>query len=375
MKKILVFSVMAALFAPLAHGAGFGLNAGSARGDALGGAMVGRADDAAAIYYNPAGIVQLPGDQLMAGVSLVTSKTDVRAGGVTTSSDAGWQYPPHTYYTHQVNDQLWLGAGLFSRFGLDTEFPSDWPGRGNGYLAQVQSYTFNPDVALKLNEQLAIAVGVNATWFDLKMQNAAQEIKGDAIGYGFNVGARYTPSEWLALGAAYQSKVTENVDGSDTSGSLELPQEFSFGIAVKPAPQWSVEVGAVYTGWQSYDKLDVDFKNGSKSVISKDWNNAMRYQAGVEYAATKAWMLRAGYAYDETPIPLQTAAYDVPENDRHEFSLGAGYRWSRWVLDLSYTYMMILDRYIPARPADGVLESNFTKGSGQMIGLSLSTKI
>jgi long-chain fatty acid transport protein len=375
MKKLMSLLAIMALVAPLARGAGFGLNEGSARGDALGGALVGRADDASAIYYNPAGIVQLPGDQFMAGVTLITSKTDVRAGGVTTSSEQGWQYPPHAYYTHQINDQLWLGAGVFSRFGLNTEFPENWPGRDNSYLAKVQSLTFNPDVALKINEQFSVAVGVNATWFDLTQQNAAQEIKGDAIGYGFNVGARYAPSDWLALGATYQSKVTENVEGSDLSSSLELPQEFSFGIAVKPAQKWSVEVGAVYTGWQSFDKLDVDFKNGTKSVIAKDWNNVMRYQAGVEYTATKALMLRAGYAYDETPIPLQTAGYDVPENDRHLFSLGAGYRWSRWVLDLSYTYIMILDRFVPAIPEAGVLESNFTKGSAQMIGLSLSTKI
>jgi len=45
------------------------------------------------------------------------------------------------------------------------------------------------------------------------------------------------------------------------------------------------------------------------------------------------------------------------------------------VLDLSYTYIMILDRFVPALPEQGVLESNFTKGSAQMIGLSLSTKI
>jgi len=265
----------------------------------------------------------LPGDQFMAGVTLITSKTDVRTltpqGQVTTSSDQGWMYPPHAYYTHQVNDQLWLGAGLFSRFGLNTEFPENWPGRDNSFVSKVQSLTFNPDVALKINEQFSVAAGVNATWFDLTQQNAAHEIKGDAIGYGFNVGARYAPSDWLAFGATYQSKVTENIEGSDTSGSLELPQEFSFGVAFRPAQKWSVEVGAIYTGWQSYDKLDVDLKNGAKSVTAKHWNNVMRYQAGVEYAATKALMVRAGYAYDESPIPLQTAGYDVPENDRHMF--------------------------------------------------------
>ena len=398
-----VIAVLAvAVGGPVAQGAGFGLYEGSARGDALGGTLVGRADDPSALYYNPAGIVQLPGDQLMAGVTLISPATDVTTltpqGQVTTRSERNWWYPPHAYYTHELNDKVWLGAGLFSRFGLGTEFPEDWPGRYNSYYARIQSLTFNPDVAVKITDKFSLAAGVNATWFDIKLdrkvlvpqtgQDANFELKGDAIGYGFNLGARYEVNDWLALGASYQSKVTENIDGtatagagsSDASSSIELPQEFSFGITLKPAQQWSVEVGATYTGWKSYDKLDVDIKNPallgtSKLVSAKNWNDAMRYQAGVEYAATKALTLRAGYVYDEEPIPLQTADYIVPANDRHLFSLGAGYRWSRWVLDLSYTYLLILDRQVPARTADGVFESDYTHGNAHMIGLSLSTKI
>ena len=41
---------------------------GSARGNALGDAVVGRADDPSAIFYDPAGITQLPGIQVMGGV-------------------------------------------------------------------------------------------------------------------------------------------------------------------------------------------------------------------------------------------------------------------------------------------------------------------
>ena len=49
---------------------------------------------------------------------------------------------------------MWAGVGLFSRFGLGTEFPSDWPGRYNSYDAEIQTLTFNPDIALKLNDKI-----------------------------------------------------------------------------------------------------------------------------------------------------------------------------------------------------------------------------
>lgn len=49
------------------YGAGFALYEGSARGNALGGALTGSADDPSALFYNPAGITQLEGVQVMGG--------------------------------------------------------------------------------------------------------------------------------------------------------------------------------------------------------------------------------------------------------------------------------------------------------------------
>ncbi|MDY6952264.1 MAG: transporter, partial [Thermodesulfobacteriota bacterium] len=54
------FAVVGLLVAAsMAQGAGFALYEGSARGNALGGTLVGRADDPSAIFFNPAGITQL----------------------------------------------------------------------------------------------------------------------------------------------------------------------------------------------------------------------------------------------------------------------------------------------------------------------------
>jgi long-chain fatty acid transport protein len=400
MKKMIGcgFAVMAAVtvLAPLAQGAGFGIYEGSARGDALGGTLVGRADDPSAIYYNPAGIVQLPGDQLMAGVTLISPMTDVTIGGQKTSTVRDWWYPPHAYYTHDFNDTVWAGLGVYSRFGLGTEFPQDWPGRYNSYYASIQSVTINPNVAFKVGDKLSLAAGFDATYLDIDLKrmllfngmDVPMELKGDAWGYGFNLGARYEITDAIALGFSYVSKVRENIDGTVTAGpgstgangQIQLPQEASVALTLKPMDKLSVEFGVTMTGWKSYDSFDVKFDNPAvlgtaESNTPKNWSNAFRYQAGVEYQATKALVLRCGYVYDEEPIPQQTADYLVPTNDRHLFSAGFGYRWNSWVLDLSYTYLLILDRHIPARPADGVLDSEFTGGNAQMIGISLSTKL
>ena len=387
---------------PAAQGAGFGLYEGSARGDALGGTLVGRADDPSAIYYNPAGIVQLPGDQLMAGATLISPMADVIAqtpqGAVRTSSDRNWFYVPHAYYTHDINDTVWAGLGFYSRFGLGTEFPQNWPGRYNSFDATAQSFTVNPDIAVKLGDQFSVAAGFDVVYFDLDMKRMVPNplggpdlglhLKMDDVGYGYNLALHYTPADWMAVGLSYVSRVTENMSGTatvdgvgstDATGTVRLPQELSFGVALKPDEKWSVELGAVYTGWQSYDDLAVDFKNpallGPSSSTAEHWQSAMRYQAGVEYAATKALTLRASYVYDEQPIPRETADYTVPGGDRQLFGVGLGYRWSRWVFDLSYNYILIMNRTIPGNLAEGVYPSTFSAGSAQMIGLSVSTKL
>ena len=88
-------------------------------------------------------------------------------------------------------------------------------------------------------------------------------------GYGFNVGARYEVTDAIALGFSYVSKVRENIDGTATagpgstgaSGQIQLPQEGSVGLMIKPMDKLSVELGVTVTGWKSYDELAVTFAN------------------------------------------------------------------------------------------------------------------
>ena len=381
-------------------GAGFGLYEGSARGNALGGTLVGRADDPSALYYNPAGITQLEGINVMVGATAIKPSTDVKtttaAGSVTTESEDNVWVPPHLYGTYQVNDSVWAGIGVFSRFGLGTEFPENWPGRYNSYNAEIQTMTLNPDVAFKVNDKLSLAAGVSATYFDLELdrkiphdgQDLDMALTGDSIGYGFNVAMRYAILDWLAFGAAYQSEVEEEVEGdadigvakTDADGDITLPDFVFLGLAAQATEKMSVEVGAIRTGWSSYDELVIDFANPavlgtSQSVTPKCWDDVWRYQAGVEYMLTEQFALRLGYVYDTSPIDDATVDYLVPANDRQLYSIGCGYAVNDWNIDVAYTFLDIQDRTVTARPEDGVPPSEFKDGDAHMLALSVSKKI
>lgn len=386
-------------------GAGFALYEGSARGNALGGALTGSADDPSALFYNPAGITQLEGVQVMGGATFIMPSTKVTtttaAGSVTTETEDNTWIPPHLYATWGMNERVWLGFGMYSRFGLGTEFDENWPGRYNSYKAVIQSLSFNPNLALKVNDQVSVAAGVSAMWIDLDLRRKLPnplvvggpdldfKLCGDSIGYGFNVAGRWEPLEWLSFGAAYQGEVDQDIEGDatvsgrsgDASGDVALPAMVFLGTAVKPMDKVTVSLDAVYTGWSSYDEFALSLDptllgpDKAEQVSLKDWDDVWRYALGVEYALNEAWTLRAGYTFDEEPGPDETADYLIPANDRNLYSLGAGYHWKEWTFDLSYTYLDIEDRTIAARPEQGILPSEFKCGDAHLIGFSVSRGI
>jgi len=415
---LLMVIVSVVISAELSSASGFALYEASARGNALAGALVARADDPSARFFNPAGITQLPGLQVMGGATFIMPTMDVTTyspRAVTTSTSTNTWIPPHLYATYQATDKVWLGLGVFSPFGLGTEFPENWPGRYNSYKAIIQTIDINPNIAFKVNDKFSFALGRDLVWLDLDLKRkipsalftGGQDVgdidgslQGSSMGVGLNVALHGRPCDWLRLGLSYRSQTTVSVTGDATfvrpsafssspilstlfnntsgTGSITLPDELYLGAAFYPIKDFSVEVGAIWTHWATFNALTVSddrapYPGGSSTTDVKDWKNVWRPFIGFEYKATNWLDLRAGYAFDQEAINNQYADYLVPANNRHLFSVGPGFHWQNWSLDLSYTYLLITDR--ENVPAHGfVLPSSFTNGYANMVGVSVGYK-
>lgn len=390
--------------------AGFAIYEWSARDFALGGATVGRADDPAALASNPAGITQLDGIQVMAGVMPIKPLMTVVADGVSTDSDDdALFFPPHFYATWKVNDRYSIGLATFSRFGLGTKFDENWKGRYNSYEAVLESMSINPNVAVKVTDKLSAAFGVEAMYLNINLKkkiplgsvDGDSNLEADGFGYGFNMALHYQPCDYAKLGLTYRSPVTMKVTGdadfsniptgvpyfSDTSakGVVTLPDSFSFGLAVYPMDKLSVEVGTTYTLWSKYDELTIDFgdpilPSATPDQLSspKNWNDVWRFNVGVEYAALDWLDLRLGYVFDQSPVPDGTIDYLLPDSDRHLFSGGLGFHKDNWALDMSYSYLMFEDRDIEGRKdslgRDEVFDGKVKDAHAHIAGLSFTYK-
>lgn len=148
-----------------AQAEGFALTQWGAKGLALAGGMVGRADDPSAIAYNAAGITLLPGTHVMGGwganVLDGTVALNMTNGTHTsTAIESDISSVPYAYLSRQLNDRFWLGLGLFSRFGLDHKFPDDWHARYELTNIEFQTLSFVPTVAMKVNDALSLSVGL-----------------------------------------------------------------------------------------------------------------------------------------------------------------------------------------------------------------------
>jgi long-chain fatty acid transport protein len=382
------------------YGSGFALFEAGARGSALMGTMVARADDPSAIFYNPAGLVQLPGFQVMGGFSFIVPRAEIvtQFGGVETRTlmDSHVSTVPHFFASYGIADRVWLGLGLNSPFGLGIKYNDTWPGGVNVIKANIQTLNLNPTVAVKITDYLAAGAGLDIMYFYFDMKRILPlplvgpqtlHLEGDTWGLGFNLGLHLKPRDDLSLGISYRSQVRQQVKGpaqfqpyntlnAPASGSIILPDMIFGGIMVRPLDQLSVEVGVIWTHWSLFRNFEVNFNNALGTLSEqKDWHDTWRGQVGVEYRVLPWLDLRAGYSLENEPMPAGYVDYLVPSSDRrHNFSLGTGFRWRAMTMDLAYTLVYMPDHTVNNSLATGVLPSTFQGRLSHVVVCSLGYK-
>lgn len=257
-------SVAVALFAAssavphVASASGFALLEQSAArlGNAFSGTTV-VADDASAMFYNPAALAHLDRAQWVFSASGVKIQSEFRNANSTPplthelgseGGDAGdWNAIPSAYFALPINDRLAFGFGFNVPFGLKLEYPDDWIGRFQALNSEIQTYNFNPALAWELNDVVTLGIGLNYQRMQAELTNAVnytaivagaaplfgvpQEqipaliaanpglqgrgvVRGDDETWGFNVGAIFQVTPDTRLGISYRSSADYDVEGS-----------------------------------------------------------------------------------------------------------------------------------------------------------------
>ncbi|MCC8193845.1 MAG: outer membrane protein transport protein, partial [Deltaproteobacteria bacterium] len=324
---------------------------------------------------------------------------------------------PHMYYTHRISDRFTFGVGEFTRYGLGFEYPHNWPGRFNIYEVSLKSASVNPNIAWAVTDKLSLAAGAEIVYVNLDLKRRALvesdvaglysfEVdsniqKASDTGLGWDAAMHYQFNDRWAFGFLYRSRVRvhakgeveytmmhyqgvpvpglkdqveagykENFRDGKAHSMVILPDSFSAGMAFSPLPELSFEFAATYTRWSSFRDLNIHVPQPvGVSTSHKHWKDVWRLGFGIEYSPLDWLTLRAGYVFDESPMPTgNNQDYLVPTNDRNIWSLGLGFRWDSWTVDLAYAFIDAKARIYHENTETGVLRSRTHESNATHIG-------
>ncbi|MDB5646001.1 outer membrane protein transport protein, partial [Methylobacterium sp.] len=78
------------------------------------------------------------------------------------------------------------------------------------------------------------------------------------------------------------------------------------------------------------------------SALPLNYNDGYTYAIGAEYDWSPSLTVRAGVAYEVSPIDFTNRSVRLPDADRVNLSLGASYRWSeKLTLNLAYSHFFV----------------------------------
>jgi len=413
------------------HAAAFQLIEQNASG--LGNAYAGSAaiaENASTIFYNPAGMTLLPGLNVSAGLNMIGpsfkftdrgSTAGVHSGvpplgipsapaalGASRGGDAGsWAAVPNMYLSYQINPSWFVGLGVGAPFGLATEYSDDWMGRYHSRKFSIETININPSVAWKVNERFSIGLGVN--WQHIKADyrraephpiigqpDIAVRLKMDDNAWGWNLGLLYQATDDTRLGLSYRSRVKQKATGVITqnntgvalgaalpagvssrpgNATIKLPDTVIFSVVHDLNPQWTLLADVSWTGWSSIPSLDI-FSNGAEvQKLDLRFRDSWRFALGANYKMNQQWTLKAGIAYDQSPVDkAQYRPTSLPDNDRKWLSLGAQYRFNEaTTIDVGYSHLFLSRTPIAndTSPTSGTIVGEY-KSNANIIGVQLS---
>jgi len=382
-----------------AFAAGFQVNEHGAIGTGRAGAVVSTGNDPSMVYHNPALLTRTKGTQFMGGANVFFTGSTYTGRGrpvdalddpVSQSTSSTPIPAPYAYATHSISKTAAVGIGLFNNYGLTVKWdnPDEFVGRTLIQELSLRTFFITPAVAMELSDSVSVAVGVMMVPATLLLDrvigasdngqvvfpsvNGSAEgtakLNGTAFGVGAMAGLAVSLTDNLRLGLTYRSAVSLNFEGNvdfnvpegtpasvaanfpdqSINGELVLPHVIGGGIGWEGS-NWAIEFATQVTFWASYDELRINFDDGlpvPTTAVPRNWTASPLFRLGGEYRLENSLSLRAGLAYDVSPVPDDTIDPTLPDNNRVIASLGLGYDFGPVRVDVGYMMLFIGEREI-----------------------------
>jgi long-chain fatty acid transport protein len=160
--------------------------------------------------------------------------------------------------------------------------------------------------------------------------------------------------------------------------SMKLPMSIGYGMSFKASSKLLLAMDAEWMNWKSaFNYMKMTMYDGTNTNINTmignsgftmhfplDWKNTLLIKVGGEYAFSKAFTLRMGYAYGNNPVPASTVFAIFPAIVEHHITVGGSYNFSKKVT-LSAAFETALNNKVTATNPS-LVQSEFSGSTSQL---------
>jgi long-chain fatty acid transport protein len=403
-----------------AFASGFSIFEQGAKATGMAGAFAATADDPSAMFYNVAGIAQQRHTAFMIGGTTINFANQFAGDPndpFTSGTSGRYRHhtfiPPNAYVLMPIGSNLTVGVGVFTPYGLRTNWEDPWVGRFSSRDANLKALSAQPSIAWQSTSG-TIAIGAGAEYRRAKVElssnrGAINPFTGRVVDvanaylksdwhakWGWNLGVLLKPTPTFRIGASYRTAMDIDLNGTAqitqiSTGSPQLdaivkagltpnqpisttipfPATAILGVATSAIPSWDIEADVTHTTWSRFKALPINFLTtpAASVVRPQNWHDTYSYRLGANKKATANADIRLGVVYDRNPQPIAGVSPLLPDSDRIGICLGLGLHHGPWVLDVSD---MVL--HFKQRGTNGQNNENFNgtyKTDANLIGVNL----
>lgn len=388
-RLVILLAVWAA--ASEAHAGGMLLPVRGVRTVERAGALIAGADDADALWLDPAGLGHLAGDgkiQLLFDAAFVSQSVDyarIDSGGnhlSSVSNQAAGMPIPTIAAALGIGDRLVIAGGIAAPYAGLHRYADDGPQRYTSVSLEGSAFVYvTAGAAYRISDQLR----VGATLVDVVSKLSSRVVLNgcpgqtvcapedpdfDALGQvsqtdyvapSGSVGVQYDAAPIATLGLAIQapSRVSATgkfvsrlpssaffngarVAGDEADLSFTLPAVVRAGIELHPMPALRIEAALDTELWSMHDQIDIaphgirienaagvgTYKLGNLAIPQK-FKTSFAPALGAEWHGPKL-TLGAGYSYETAAAPTGYVSVLTVDSAKHLFGIGGGYEADGW---------------------------------------------
>lgn len=277
---------------------------------------------------------------------------------------------PSTALGYRINEDVVIGLGIYSPFGLTTEYDADFIGAFDGKRSELISIAVQPSIAFDLSDDLSIGIAGAVIYNDPQLTGitgldpvtgAPQETKLDATEFEFSgaIGALWQVTDDTRIGVAYHTGYDITTGGTLSTfngstpvqfpgdASISLPSSASIGIHHQVNDRLALMGEFEWANWSEFDEIRVDVPalapNNNIGEVT-NYKDSIFVAIGAEYKYSDTWSFRGGVAYDQTPTQMNGRSIRIPDGDRIWASIGASYQVNEAMrIDAGYSAIFFMD--------------------------------